>query len=114
MGPLFYSSCQDHPTLNVPPGEAKDMAGDTTFCSVTDLGPQAYPWHCSKVKKIIKQREIDQDQVMPANASHMVQSSGSGLVTLKCNRFLISLQVAFLEFFPVKDCIRIGHIGRLL
>lgn len=47
---------------------------------------------------------------MPANATHMSQSSGSGLLTLKCNRFLISLQAAFLEFFPMKYSIRIGHI----
>lgn len=67
------------------------------------------PLTCLKVKKIIKQKESNQDQVISANTSHMNQSSGSGLVTLKGSRFLIYVKVAFLEFSPIKQFIRIGQ-----
>lgn len=64
------------------------------------------PLTCLKVKQ---QKENNQDQVISANTSHMNQSSGSGLVTLKGSRFLIYLKVAFLEFSPLKQFIRIGQ-----
>lgn len=60
------------------------------------------PWTCLKVKK-----ESNQDQVIFANTSLTNQSSGSGLVTLKGSRFLI-YKMAFLEFSPIKQFIRIG------
>lgn len=67
------------------------------------------PFTSLKVKKIIKQKKSNQDQVISANTSHINQSSGSDLVTLKGSRFLIYVKVAFLEFSPIKQFIRIGQ-----